>query len=868
MEKNFNPNTAEKKIYETWIKEKYFSPDTKSNKESFTISMPPPNITGELHLGHALNATLQDILIRYKRMQGYNTLWMPGTDHASISTEMKITASLKNITKEDLGREEFLKKAWQWKEKYGGIIVEQLKKLGVSCDWSRERFTMDEGLSSAVEQTFINLYKKGYIYKDKKLINWCPTCKTTISDAEVVHNESISKIYYMRYSVIGTDTYLTFATTRPETILGDVALAVNPKDERYVDYIGKSAIVPIVNREIPIVSDSYVDIHFGSGVVKITPGHDFNDYELAIRHNLSTINIFNEDATVNEIGIDLAGLDRYTARTEIINKFKQLGLFIKEEEIKNSVSCHDKCDTVMEPLNKMQWFVKMDKMAQTAIEAYTNGHLNFVPPRFSKNYLSWLENIKDWCISRQLWWGHRIPAYYCKCGHITVESTASLCKKCGSSDITQDEDVLDTWFSSALWPFSTLGWPQQTEDLNKFYPTNVLVTGPDIIFFWVVRMVFSGIEQTGKIPFKDVILNGIVRDSQGRKMSKTLGNGINPLELIEVYGADALRITLIIGNSLGADQRFSKEKLEANRNFLNKIWNAARFIKMNEVSISDESYTEDDLSLQDKWIINKLNSCIEEITQNIEQYEIGIALQKIYDFAWDEYCDWYIEMAKTSLKEENKKVATITTLKRVLTNILRMLHPYAPFVTEEIFTNIQDKEKTLMLSAWPTSGKTDYTKEEEIIETIKNIVKNIRNIRRDMNVSTSRKIKIIIVPQHGEEEGFILTKDLVKTLATGSEVLVKADKNGINKDAVVITIPTGEIYLEGLLDKEKEIKRLLKEKQSLEKEIDRAVKNLNNHDFMAKAPAKLVKAEEDKKLKFSKLLENVDANIENLYKLS
>ncbi|MCL1995532.1 MAG: valine--tRNA ligase [Defluviitaleaceae bacterium] len=864
MEKNFDPKTGEERIYNKWLKAKYFHAQAKEGKESYTISLPPPNITGALHMGHALNATLQDILIRFKRMQGYNTLWVPGTDHASISTEMKIVESLaeKGFTKEDIGREKFLEMAWQWKEKYGGIIVEQLKKIGISCDWDRERFTLDQGLSQAVLHVFIDLHKKGYIYKGERLINWCPHCKTTISDAEVEHKDNKGKLWHMKYKVEGTNDYLTFATTRPETILGDVALAVNPNDSRYNKYVGKTAVVPIVNRQIPIIADAYVDMEFGTGVVKITPGHDFNDYEIALRHKLPSVNIFNNDATINDVCEEYIGMDRYVARKEILKKFTDMGQFVKGEYIENTVGCHDKCGVVMEPLNKLQWFVKMEEMAKPALQALETNQFRFVPSRFGKIYTNWLEDIKDWCISRQLWWGHRIPAYYCSCNHTTVAINATKCESCGNADIKQDEDVLDTWFSSALWPFSTLGWPNDSQDMKDFFPTNVLVTGPDIIFFWVVRMVFSSMEQTGQVPFKDVIINGIVRDAENRKMSKTLGNGIDPLDIIEQYGADSLRLALVIGNALGADQRFSNEKVEANRNFLNKIWNASRFLQMNEKELGVVANISDDheFSLADKWILNKLNSLIGEITTNMEHYELGVALQKIYDFAWSEYCDWYIEMAKANLKDPTKKDATLYTLRYVLITVLRLLHPYVPFITEEIFTNLQNEEESLVVSDWPKPASLDYGDEEKAIETTKQAIKEIRNIRRDMNIPVSQKIKITIVSDQMVVENFFAA------LAGASQVKLQPTKDQVEQSAVVIQIPTGTIYLEDLLDTEKEIKRLTKEKEKLEKELARAESMLSNADFLAKAPAKMVQSEEAKKEEYNQLLKKVTHSLEALKK--
>ena len=864
MEKNFNPKESEQKIYNNWQEKKYFLADPKANGEPFSISMPPPNITGALHIGHALNNTLQDIMIRFKRMQGYNVLWVPGTDHASIATEMKIINVLKDEgkTKNDLGRDGFLERAWQWTDQYGGIIVDQLKKLGISADWDKERFTMDDGLSDAVLQSFINMHKKGYIYKGERLINWCPTCNTSISDAEVEHKENQGKIYHMKYRIVGTDTFLTFATTRPETLLADVAVAVNPDDDRYKSFVGKTALIPIVNREVPIIADSYVDKDFGTGVVKITPGHDFNDYEMGKRHNLPLLNVLNDDATINSLGEKYQGMDRYVARDAIVEEFKLLGQFEKVEDIENAIGIHDRCGTVMEPLLKKQWFVAMEQLAKPAIEAYTSGKLNFYPARFSKIYMNWLENIQDWCISRQLWWGHRIPAYYCSCEHITVGKNITACEKCGSTDIKQEEDVLDTWFSSALWPFSTLGWPNETSEMKKYFPTSILVTAPDIIFFWVVRMVFSSLEQTGQIPFKDVILNGLIRDDQGRKFSKSLGNGIDPLEIIEEYGADALRLTLVIGTTLGADQRFSTDKVLANRNFLNKIWNAARFIHMNDTSyvISEPS----SFNLEDKWILNKLNKLLQEITTNMNNYDFGVALQKIYDFAWDEYCDWYIEMAKPSLRDDNKKSSTVYTLKYVLINILKLLHPFAPFITEEIFTSIQKDEPTIVLSNWPKPTDINYQIEEETIEITKEAIRNIRNIRRDMNIELSKKIDIIIVAEKESFSNFNETKVYFAPLAIANSVDVLLEKINVSDNAVAVTTKNATIYLDGLLDTEKEIKRLEKEKNKLEKEISRATGMLSNSDFLAKAPQKLIDAETEKKQKFENLLEKINKNLENL----
>ena len=870
--KNYDPS-IEDRIYKNWLEKKYFHAKVDKTKTPYTIVIPPPNITGHLHMGHALDNTLQDILIRWKRMQGYSALWLPGTDHASISTEVKIVDKLakEGITKEQLGREEFLKKAWEWKEEYGGTIVNQLKKLGNSCDWDRERFTMDEGLSKAVLEVFVKLYEKGYIYKGEKLINWCPNCQTTISDAEVEHEEKDGFFWHIKYPIKDTNEFLQFATTRPETMLGDTAIAVNPEDERYKHLIGKTCIIPFVEREIPIIADNYVDMEFGTGVVKITPAHDPNDFEVGERHNLPKINILNDDGTINENGGKFKGLYRYDARKQIIKELEEMGLFIKAEPINHSVGTHERCSHIIEPLIKSQWFVKMEDLAKPALEAYYNKELRFIPDRFAKIYTHWLENIKDWCISRQLWWGHRIPAYYCNCGHIEVASVKpEKCSKCGSSNLIQDEDTLDTWFSSALWPFSTLGWPEKTEELEYFYPTNVLVTGYDIIFFWVVRMVFSGIEQMGQIPFKDVLIHGLVRDSEGRKMSKSLGNGIDPLEVIEKYGADALRLMLTSGNSAGNDLRFYWEKIEANRNFLNKIWNATRFILMN----IEEEPTEDleNLTEVDKWILSKCNTLAKEVTQNLESYDLGIALSKIYDFIWDEYCDWYIEMVKPRLynKEDKTRNTALWTLKKVLINSLKMLHPFAPFVTEEIFTSIQEEEETIMLSKWPEFEQNlSFEESEQNIELIKVAVKNIRNIRSEMNVPNSKKAQVIIVSENENvlkifENGEVF----FKALAYASEISTRKNNEGIGNDAVSIVIPNGVIYMPfaELVDIEKEVERLKKEEEKLIKEVERVEKKLSNEGFVSKAPEKVIEEEKAKMEKYKDMLEKVKEQLSNLAK--
>ena len=733
LAKTYDPKGIEDRIYQNWLDKKYFHAEVDRSKKPFTIVMPPPNVTGQLHMGHALDNTMQDILIRYKRMQGYNALWQPGTDHAAIATEVKVIQKLKEqgIDKNDIGREEFLKHAWEWKEEYGGRIVNQLKKLGSSADWDRERFTMDEGCSKAVEEVFVKLYNKGYIYKGSRIINWCPVCKTSISDAEVEHVDQDGFFWHINYPIVGEEgRFVEIATTRPETLLGDTAVAVNPEDERYQDLVGKMLKLPLTDREIPVIADSYVDKEFGTGCVKITPAHDPNDFEVGKRHNLPEINIMNDDATINELGGKYAGMDRYEARKAMVADLDALGLLVKVVPHTHSVGTHDRCKTTVEPMIKPQWFVKMQEMAKPAIEALKKNELNFVPDRFDKIYLHWLENIRDWCISRQLWWGHRIPAYYCdECGEVVVaKEMPKVCPKCGCTHFKQDEDTLDTWFSSALWPFSTLGWPDKTEDFDYFYPTDVLVTGYDIIFFWVIRMVFSAIEQTGKVPFHHVLIHGLVRDSQGRKMSKSLGNGIDPLEIIDQYGADALRLTLITGNAPGNDMRFYMERVEASRNFANKVWNASRFIMMNlEKAEVPGEMPKDQLTAADKWILSKVNTLAKEVTENMDKYELGIAVQKVYDFIWEEFCDWYIEMVKPRLYNDGDttKSAALWTLKTVLVNALKLLHPYMPFITEEIFCTLQSEEESIMISKWPEFAEEwHFAEDEAAVEMIKEAVRN------------------------------------------------------------------------------------------------------------------------------------------------
>ncbi len=878
LAKTYDPKGMEDRIYQNWMDKKYFHAEADRSKKPFTIVMPPPNVTGQLHMGHALDNTMQDILIRYKRMQGYNALWQPGTDHAAIATEVKVIEKLKEqgIDKDEIGREEFLKYAWEWKEEYGGKIINQLRKMGSSADWDRERFTMDEGCSKAVEEVFIKLYEKGYIYKGSRIINWCPICQTSISDAEVEHVDQDGFFWHINYPIVGEEgRFVEIATTRPETLLGDTAVAVNPEDERYQDLIGKMLKLPLTDREIPVIADAYVDKEFGTGCVKITPAHDPNDFEVGKRHNLPEINIMNDDATINELGGKYAGMERYEARKAIVHDLEELGLLVKVVPHTHSVGTHDRCKTTVEPLIKQQWFVKMEEMAKPAIEALKNHTLNFVPERFDKIYLHWLENIRDWCISRQLWWGHRIPAYYCdECGEVTVaKGMPQKCPKCGCTHLTQDEDTLDTWFSSALWPFSTLGWPDKTEDLDYFFPTDVLVTGYDIIFFWVIRMVFSSLEQTGKVPFHHVLIHGLVRDSQGRKMSKSLGNGIDPLEIIDQYGADALRLTLITGNAPGNDMRFYMERVEASRNFANKVWNASRFIMMNlEKAKVPEQMDSGLLTSADKWILSKANRLAKDVTENMDKYELGIAVQKVYDFIWEEFCDWYIEMVKPRLynEEDMTKAAALWTLKTVLIQALKLLHPYMPFITEEIFCTVQSEEESIMVSKWPEfTEEWNFEADENAVEMIKEAVRSIRNVRAEMNVPPSKKAKVFVVSeQEAVRNVFENGKVFFATLGYASEVTVQQDKAGIDDDAVSAVIPKAVIYMPfaELVDIEKEIERLKKEEARLTKELARVNGMLSNEKFVSKAPASKIEEEKGKLKKYSEMMEQVKERLAHLEK--
>ena len=877
LEKTYDPSQIEDRLYRKWEEKKYFHAEVDRSKKPFTIVMPPPNVTGQLHMGHALDNTMQDILIRFKRMQGYSALWQPGTDHAAIATEVKVTEKLKEhgIYKKEIGREEFLKHAWAWKEEYGNRIVSQLKKMGSSADWDRERFTMDEGCSRAVKEVFVRLYDKGYIYKGSRIINWCPVCKTSISDAEVIHEEQDGYFWHINYPVVGEPgRFVEIATTRPETLLGDTAVAVNPDDERYTDIVGKMLELPLTDRQIPVIADPYVDKEFGTGCVKITPAHDPNDFEVGKRHNLEEINILNDDATINELGGKYAGMDRYEARKQMVADLDALGLLVKVVPHSHNVGTHDRCKTTVEPMIKPQWFVRMKEMGQAALDIIKTDELSFVPEQFDKTYIHWLENIRDWCISRQLWWGHRIPAWYCdECGETIVSrETPTVCPKCGCTHLTQDEDTLDTWFSSALWPFSTLGWPDKTPEYEYFYPTSVLVTGYDIIFFWVIRMVFSALEQTGKSPFKHVLIHGLVRDDQGRKMSKSLGNGIDPLEVIDKYGADALRLTLITGNAPGNDMRFYWERVENSRNFANKIWNATRFIMMNMEKADFSAVKLSDLTIADRWILSKVNTLAKEMTDNMEKFELGIAVSKVYDFIWEEFCDWYIEMVKPRLynDEDETKAAALWTLKTVLIQALKLLHPYMPFITEEIFCNIQDEEESIMISKWPEyTDEWNFETDEAAVDTIKAAVRAIRNLRTGMNVPPSRKAKVYVVSAK-EDVRYIFesSKSFFATLGYASEVHVQEDKTGIDENAVSTLIHDAAVYipLEELVDIDKEIERLEKEAAKLAGEIKRASGMLANPKFVDKAPAAKVEEEKAKLAKYTEMSEQVAERLAQLKK--
>ena len=874
LAKTYDPKGIEDRLYKKWEDNGYFHAQADRSKKPFTIVMPPPNITGQLHMGHALDNTMQDILIRYKRMQGYNALWQPGTDHAAIATEVKVIDSLKKqgIDKNDLGREGFLEKCWEWKDEYGSRIINQLKKMGSSADWSRERFTMDKGCSDAVLEVFIKLYEKGLIYKGSRIVNWCPVCKTSISDAEVEHEEQDGFFWHINYPVVGeAGRFVEIATTRPETLFGDTAVAVNPDDERYQDIIGKMLKLPMTDREIPVIADSYVDKEFGTGCVKITPAHDPNDFEVGKRHNLEEIVVINDDATMNSKAGKYAGMDRYECRKALVEDLEKEGLLVKVVPHSHNVGTHDRCGTTVEPMIKQQWFVKMDDLIKPAVEGVKNGDIKLLPKRMEKTYFNWTDNIRDWCISRQLWWGHRIPAYYCdECGEMVVSKNApEKCPKCGCTHMTQDPDTLDTWFSSALWPFSTLGWPEKTEDLDYFYPNDVLVTGYDIIFFWVIRMIFSGYEQMGKAPFHTVLFHGLVRDSQGRKMSKSLGNGIDPLEVIDKYGADALRLTLITGNAPGNDMRFYWERVEASRNFANKVWNASRFIMMNLEGMEVTKPAISDLAPEDKWILSAVNTLTKDVTENMDKFELGIAVQKVYDFIWDEFCDWYIEIAKvrTYKKDEDARAANsaLWTLRTVLGQALKLLHPYMPFITEEIYCTLNPQEETIMLADWPVyKEEWNFSAEEEMLAHVKELVKGIRNLKTEMDVPPSRKAKVFIVSEDKALcETFESMKKTYQNLISASEIDVQSDKAGIGEDAVSVVIPGAVVYmpLEDLVDMEKEKERLLKEEERLKKELARSHGMLNNEKFVSKAPAAKIQEEKDKLAKYEQMMATVQERL-------
>jgi valyl-tRNA synthetase len=886
LAKTYDPKSIESRLYSNWEEKKYFHAEVDETKKPFTIVIPPPNITGKLHMGHALDNTMQDILIRFKRMQGYNALWQPGTDHASIATEVKIIDALKaeGIDKRDLGREKFLERAWEWKKEYGGTIIQQLKKMGSSCDWDRERFTMDDGCNEAVTEVFCKMHEKGYIYKGSRIVNWCPICKTSISDAEVEYEEQAGHLWHIKYPVINEDgtvsdtDFIEFATTRPETMLGDTAVAVNPDDDRYKSFKGKKVLLPIVNRELPIVEDSYVDMEFGTGVVKITPGHDPNDFEVGKRHNLEEINILNDDATINANGGKFEGMDRYAAREAIVKELDEMGLLVEIEDYSHNVGTHDRCHTTVEPMIKAQWFVKMDELIKPAVKAVKEGEIKLIPPRMEKTYFNWTDNIRDWCISRQLWWGHRIPAYYCdKCGEVVVSKTApTVCPKCGETHFTQDPDTLDTWFSSALWPFETLGWPHDTKELKYFFPTDVLVTGYDIIFFWVIRMIFSSYENMGTYPFHTVLFHGLVRDSQGRKMSKSLGNGIDPLDIIENYGADALRLTLITGNAPGNDMRFYNERVENSRNFANKVWNASRFIMMNMAEDAKSAIHQPmpaGLEPVDKWILSKLNNTVKEVTDNMEHYELGIAVQKVYDFIWDEFCDWYIEMVKPRLYNSDDAAsheAALWTLQTVLLNALKLLHPYMPFITEEIFCTMQDEEESIMISEWPVyKDEWNFAADEKSIETIKEAVRGIRNVRTQMNVAPSRKAKVFVVSDKDEVLDIFRTGKLFfESLAYASESVCQKDKEGIADDAVSVVLADTTVYIpfSDLVDLSAEIERLTKEQKKLEGELKRSQNMLSNEKFLSKAPAEKIAEEKEKQQKYQQTYDQITERLAQLQK--
>ncbi|SDW21576.1 valyl-tRNA synthetase [Lachnospiraceae bacterium KHCPX20] len=878
LAKTYDPKEIEDRLYQKWEDNGYFHAQVNRDKKPFTIVMPPPNITGKLHMGHALDNTMQDILIRYKRMQGYEALWQPGTDHAAIATEVKVTNMLKDkgIDKREIGREEFLKHCWKWRDEYGRTIINQLKKLGSSADWDRERFTMDEGCSKAVEEVFVRLYEKGYIYKGSRIINWCPVCQTSLSDAEVEHEDQDGFFWHINYPIVGEEgRYVEIATTRPETLLGDTAVAVNPEDERYKDLIGKELALPLTDRTIPVVADSYVDKEFGTGCVKITPAHDPNDFEVGKRHNLEEINIMNDDATMNNKCGKYAGMDRYEARKAMVKDLEDLGLLVKVVPHSHAVGTHDRCHTTVEPMVKPQWFVRMKEMGKAALDAMYQGDMTFVPENYGKTYEHWLSDIKDWCISRQLWWGHRMPVYYCdECGEFVVQrgGAPDVCPKCGGTHFTQENDTLDTWFSSALWPFSTLGWPEKTPELDYFYPTDVLVTGYDIIFFWVIRMMFSGIEQTGKSPFHHVLIHGLVRDDKGRKMSKSLGNGIDPLEVIDQYGADALRLTLMTGNAPGNDMRFYMERVENSRNFANKIWNASRFIQMNLEGFDLTKPEESDLKTEDRWILSLVNTLAKDVTENMDKYELGIAVSKVYDFIWEEFCDWYIEIVKPRMynRDEDKVSANaaLYTLKTVLSEALKLLHPYMPFITEEIYCSLNPDQPSIMVSAWPQyDEKRNDAVAENILTRAKDLVRGMRTVRKDMNVPPSKKAALIITSSDEKvRKLFEENTGIYAGLAGASEVTVQEGTQGVDQSAVSFVIPDTTVYipLNELVDMEKEKERLCKEQKRLEGELKRSRAMLSNEKFLSKAPEAKVAEEKEKLAQYEQMMADVTARLEQM----
>ena len=871
LDGSYNPNEFEEELYDEWEKNGYFKPNMKEGAKSYCIVMPPPNVTGKLHMGHALDAAIQDFLIRYKRMQGFNTLWVPGTDHSALSTEAKVVAAMKEegLKKSDIGREAFLKRAWDWTKLYGGTIVSQQRKLGCSCDWSRSRFTLDEGLTKAVHTAFKTLYDKGYIYKGKRMVNYCTGCNTSISDIEIEYKEEATHLWYIRYKIKDEDEYLVVATTRPETMLGDTAVAVNPKDNRFSKYIGKTCILPIMNKEIPIIGDRFVEMEFGTGAVKVTPAHDMNDYQAGLDHNLEMIEVFDENLIMNNLCEEFAGMNIYDAREKIVEKLKSIGALVKIEDYTHNVAKCDRCHSTIEPRISDQWFVKMGQLAKPAIEKVKDGTIKFVPKRYEKTYFNWMENLKDWCISRQIWWGHQIPVYYCKeCGNINVElGKVEKCCKCGSTNLVQDEDTLDTWFSSALWPFSTLGWPDKTVDLKTFYPTDTLVTGYDIIQAWVSRMIFSGLEYMGERPFENVLIHGIVRDSQGRKMSKSLGNGIDPLEIIEKYGTDSLRFSLVLGITAGNDIRYMPEKLDAASNFANKLWNASKFVLMNLEDYEDNT-NELNLCYEDKWILSKLNTIIQEVTNNIDNFDLGVATQKIYDFIWNEFCDWYIEIVKTRLydKENKTRKAAQYTLNKVLSDSLKLLHPVMPFVTEKIYKQLYNNDESIMISNWLKSDeKFNFKDEEEQIEKLKSIIVGIRNARNKMNVHPSKKAKLIFVTNKYKDL-IENSKLFLEKLGFGSEIIIQETKENIDSNAISILESNLELYIpfEDLVDLKAEKERLENEKFRLEKEVERGEKMLSNPGFINKAPESKVQEEKQKLAKYKELLSAVEERLASM----